>query len=148
MCTAPGFCTLRVFTTWNTSTTPSVLHRSMVVAMAQNMPQRLTVSLQERYRKTHTQSLKITHTHKHTHTHIHTQPHSHKLLHITHTYKSTPTHLHTSTHVHACIQMHTHLTCSASQWRDCRYSSGLCSPPQSHQSRSSSWSSCHQGPSW
>jgi len=27
--TAPGFCTLRAFTTWNTSTTPSVLHHSI-----------------------------------------------------------------------------------------------------------------------
>ena len=52
--TAPGFCPLRAFTTCNTSTTPSVLHRSMVVAMAQNMPQRLTISLQERYLHTHT----------------------------------------------------------------------------------------------
>ena len=43
--TAPGFCILRAFTTWNTSTTPSVLHFSIVVAMAQNMPERLTVSL-------------------------------------------------------------------------------------------------------
>ena len=45
--TAPGFCTLRALTTWNTSTTPSVLHLSMVVAMAQNIPDLLTVSLQE-----------------------------------------------------------------------------------------------------
>ena len=51
--TAPGFCTLRALTTWNTSTTPSVLHLSMVVAMAQNIPDLLTVSL---------------HTHTHTHT--------------------------------------------------------------------------------
>ena len=43
--TAPGFCTRRAFTTWNTSTTPSDLQRSIVVAMAQNMPERLTVSL-------------------------------------------------------------------------------------------------------
>ena len=34
------------FTTWNTSTTLSVLQRSMVVAMAQNMPDLLTVSLE------------------------------------------------------------------------------------------------------
>ena len=47
---APGFCTLRAFTTWKMSTTPSVLQRSMVVAMAQNIPERLTVSLQ--WRKT------------------------------------------------------------------------------------------------
>ena len=52
--TAPGFCTLRALTTWNTSTTPSVLHLSMVVAMAQNIPDLLTVSLQE---KTHTLSI-------------------------------------------------------------------------------------------
>ena len=52
--TAPGFCTVRAFTTWNTFTTPSVLHHSMVVAMAQNMPQRLTMSLQRRYLHTHT----------------------------------------------------------------------------------------------
>ena len=44
--TAPGFCTRRPLTTWNTSTTPSVLHLSMVVAMAQNIPLRVTVSLQ------------------------------------------------------------------------------------------------------
>ena len=44
--TAPGFCTLRALTTWNTSTTPSVLHLSMVVVMAQNIPLRVTVSLQ------------------------------------------------------------------------------------------------------
>ena len=54
--TAPGFCTLRAFTTWKTSTTPSVLHRSMVVAMAQNMPQRLTVSLQKGHIHIGTQS--------------------------------------------------------------------------------------------
>ena len=44
--TAPGFCARRALTTWNTSTTPSVLHLSMVVAMAQNIPLRVTVSLQ------------------------------------------------------------------------------------------------------
>ncbi len=43
--TAPGFCTLRALTIWKTSTTPSVLHFSMVVAMAQNIPVRPTVSL-------------------------------------------------------------------------------------------------------
>ena len=47
--TAPGFCTLRAFTTWNTSTTPSVLHLSIVVAMAQNIPDLLTVSLHDMY---------------------------------------------------------------------------------------------------
>ena len=45
--TAPGFCTLRALTTWKTSTTPSILQHSMVVAMAQNIPERLTVSLQK-----------------------------------------------------------------------------------------------------
>ena len=43
--TAPGFWTRSAFTTWNTSTTPSVLQRSMVVAMEQNIPERQTVSL-------------------------------------------------------------------------------------------------------
>ena len=43
--TAPGFCTRSALTTWKTSTTPSVLHLSMVVAMAQNIPDLLTVSL-------------------------------------------------------------------------------------------------------
>ena len=42
---APGFCALKAFTTWNTSTTPSVLHLSMVVVAAQNMAERLTVLL-------------------------------------------------------------------------------------------------------
>ena len=51
--TAPGFCTLSVFTTWNTSTTPSILHWSILVAMAQNMPQRLTVSLQKDITQSH-----------------------------------------------------------------------------------------------
>ena len=45
VCTAPGFWALMAFTTWNTSTTPSVLHLSMVVVMAQNTAERLTVSL-------------------------------------------------------------------------------------------------------
>ena len=45
MGTAPGFCVRRALTTWNTSTTPSVLQRSITVAMAQNMPLRVTVSL-------------------------------------------------------------------------------------------------------
>ena len=49
--TAPGFCTLRALTTWNTSTTPSVLHLSMVVTMAQNIPDLLTVSLWEEVQK-------------------------------------------------------------------------------------------------
>ena len=43
--TAPGFWTRSAFTTWKTSTTPSVLQRSMTVAMAQNMPLLVTVSL-------------------------------------------------------------------------------------------------------
>ena len=42
---APGFCALMAFTTWNTSTTPSVLHLSTVVVAAQNMAERLTVLL-------------------------------------------------------------------------------------------------------
>ena len=37
--TAPGLCTRRALTTWKTPTTPSVLHLSMVVAMAQNIPE-------------------------------------------------------------------------------------------------------------
>ena len=45
MGTAPGFCARSALTTWNTSTTPSVLQRSITVAMAQNMPLRVTVSL-------------------------------------------------------------------------------------------------------
>ena len=45
MRTAPGFWARSAFTTWNTSTTPSVLQRSMVVAMEQNIPERQTVSL-------------------------------------------------------------------------------------------------------
>ena len=49
---APGLWTRRALTTWKTSTTPSVLHLSMVVAMAQNIPDLLTVSLQTH---THTQ---------------------------------------------------------------------------------------------
>ena len=42
---APGLCTLIAFTTWNTSTTPSVLHLSIVVMIAQNVAERLTVLL-------------------------------------------------------------------------------------------------------
>ena len=76
--------------------------------MAQNMPQRLTVSLQERYRKIHTQSLKITHTHKHTHTQTYTHnhiatnsctSHTHTNLHP-HPHAPTPTHTYTHTHLH------------------------------------------------
>ena len=46
VCTAPGFWTLMALTTWNTSTTPSVLHLSMVVATPQNIADLLTVLLQ------------------------------------------------------------------------------------------------------
>ena len=45
--TAPGFWTRSALTTWKTSTTPSVLHRSMMVAMAQNIPLLVTVSLEK-----------------------------------------------------------------------------------------------------
>ena len=44
--TAPGFWMRRALTTWNTSTTPSVLHISMAFTREQNTPTRLTVSLQ------------------------------------------------------------------------------------------------------
>ena len=96
MHTAPGFCTLRAFTTWNTSTTPSVLHRSMVVAMAQNMPLRLTVSLQGRHSLTHTHT---PHTLTHSLTHTLTHP-THSLTHI-----HTP---HSLTHTHSTAHMCTH----------------------------------------
>ena len=45
--TAPGLWTLRALTTWNTSTTPSVLQRSMVVIIAQYIPDRVAVSLRK-----------------------------------------------------------------------------------------------------
>ena len=45
--TSPGFWIRWAFTTWKTSTTLSLLQRSMVVAMAQNIPDLLTVSLEE-----------------------------------------------------------------------------------------------------
>ena len=45
--TAPGFWTRSALTTWKTSTTPSVLHRSMMVAIAQNIPLLVTVSLEK-----------------------------------------------------------------------------------------------------
>ena len=48
MRTRPGFCIRWAFTTWNMSTMLSLLQRSMVVAMAQNIPDLLTVSLQGR----------------------------------------------------------------------------------------------------
>ena len=44
--TRPGFWIRWAFTTWNTSTTLSVLQQSMVVAMARNMPDLQTVSLE------------------------------------------------------------------------------------------------------
>ena len=47
---APGLCTLIAFTTWNTSTTPSVLHLSIVVMIAQNVAERLTVLLYKEQR--------------------------------------------------------------------------------------------------
>lgn len=45
VCTLPGFCILSAFRIWNTSTDPSVLHRSMAFTRQQNTPTRLTVSL-------------------------------------------------------------------------------------------------------
>ena len=48
--TSPGFWLRWAFTTWNTSTTLSLLQWSMVVAMAQNIPDLLTVSLEGRRR--------------------------------------------------------------------------------------------------
>ena len=111
--TAPGFCTLRAFTTWNTSTTPSVLHRSMVVAMAQNMPLRLTVSLQERHSLTHTHT-----PHTLTHSHTYTPPLTHSLTH-SHTYTPhslthslTHTQLHTCAHTHPLSTSTAHLQCT------------------------------------
>ena len=47
---APGLCILIAFTTWNTSTTPSVLHLSIVVMIAQNVAERLTVLLYKEQR--------------------------------------------------------------------------------------------------
>ena len=52
--TSPGFWIRWAFTTWKTSTTLSLLQRSMVVAMAQNIPDLLTVSLKEEWLKSHT----------------------------------------------------------------------------------------------
>ena len=43
--TLPGFWMRSAFTTWNTSTMPSVLQHSMVLMNEQNTPHRLTVSL-------------------------------------------------------------------------------------------------------
>ena len=59
---APGLCTLIAFTTWNTSTTPSVLHLSIVVMIAQNVAERLTVLLYKEQRLIVT----INRTHSHT----------------------------------------------------------------------------------
>ena len=133
MRTAPGFCTLRAFTTWNTSTTPSVLHRSMVVAMAQNMPQRLTASLQGRHHHTHTISLICTCTCMHEHmqeyspAHLTPQTH-HTLIHIhtyttlhtptsTHTYTHTPTHSYPYPHMLTDSNSETsHLQCITMGW--------------------------------
>ena len=47
MSTAPGLRILSALTTWNTSTTPSVLQQSIVVAMAQNVPEQLTMHVAE-----------------------------------------------------------------------------------------------------
>ena len=105
MRTAPGFCTLRAFTTWNTSTTPSILHRSMVVAMAQK-PLRLTVSLQGRHSLTHTLTHALTHpTHSLTHSPTHSLTHLHTPL----THSLTFTHLtHSLTHTHSTAHMCTY----------------------------------------
>ena len=43
--TAPGFWVRIDLITWNTSTTPSVLHTWVTMVMAQNMPDLPTVSL-------------------------------------------------------------------------------------------------------
>ncbi len=45
---APGFCTLRALTTWNTSTMPSALQLSVRMAAAENTQDLPTVSLQLR----------------------------------------------------------------------------------------------------
>ena len=44
--TAPGFWFLSTLTTWKTSMDPSVLQHSIQAASAQNMADRITVSLQ------------------------------------------------------------------------------------------------------
>ena len=44
--TLPGFWMRSAFTTWNTSTMPSVLQHSVALMNEQNTPHRLTVSLQ------------------------------------------------------------------------------------------------------
>ena len=43
--TLPGFWMRSAFTTWNTSTMPSVLQHSVALIREQNTPHRLTVSL-------------------------------------------------------------------------------------------------------
>ena len=43
--TQPGFWMRSAFTTWNTSTMPSVLQHSVALMREQNTPHRLTVSL-------------------------------------------------------------------------------------------------------
>ena len=43
--TLPGFWMRSAFTTWNTSTMPSVLQHSVALMREQNTPHRLTVSL-------------------------------------------------------------------------------------------------------
>ena len=43
--TLPGFWIRSAFTTWNTSTMPSVLQHSVALIREQNTPYRLTVSL-------------------------------------------------------------------------------------------------------
>ena len=47
--TLPGFWMRSAFTTWNTSTMPSVLQHSVALMREQNTPHRLTVSLQDIY---------------------------------------------------------------------------------------------------
>ena len=49
--TAPGLCILTPLTVWNTSTTPSALHCSTALWMAQYIPERPTVSLGRRMRE-------------------------------------------------------------------------------------------------
>ena len=45
--TLPGFWMRSAFTTWNTSTMPSVFQHSVALIREQNTPHRLTVSLHE-----------------------------------------------------------------------------------------------------
>ena len=46
---APGLLLLTALVTWNTSTTPSILHCSRAMLAEQYTPVRLTVSLQYQY---------------------------------------------------------------------------------------------------